>query len=195
MAAPAVVIVSYDIDWPRQFTVVARELRKHLGNVALRIDHIGSTSVPGLAAKDRIDVQITVRNVDEFDDVREKLEHAGYSISEENTRDHVPPWGPFEETEWEKRYFRPPVDMRPTNLHVRVDGRANQIYALLFRDYLRVHPLVAQGYAAAKIRIAEYHGDDRAIYSEIKDPICDLIAVAANAWAKQTDWRPGPSDG
>ena len=57
-------IVPYDENWPREFAEIAGPLRAALGEVALRIDHIGSTSVPGLAAKDIIDVHVTVQDFD-----------------------------------------------------------------------------------------------------------------------------------
>jgi GrpB-like predicted nucleotidyltransferase (UPF0157 family) len=195
MQALDVVIVPYNSQWPGEFQSIAGELRSLLGVIASRIDHIGSTSIPGLAAKDRIDVQISVQSSVDFEAVRQRLEAAGYSMSASAGHDHIPPWGPFEDAEWEKRFFRPPNQKRPTNLHLRVEGRANQKYALLFRDYLRTHPLVADCYAAAKRRLAEYHGNDRDAYCDIKDPICDIIAIGAQSWAEHTGWQPGPSDG
>ena len=59
-----ITIVAYDTSWPEAFISVAQPLRTALGELALRIDHIGSTSVPGLAAKDVIDVQVTVATLD-----------------------------------------------------------------------------------------------------------------------------------
>src|SRR5690606_23444347 len=62
---PEVVISEYREDWPGRFRRLSRALRAALGEVALRIDHIGSTAVPGLAAKDIIDVQVTVADLDD----------------------------------------------------------------------------------------------------------------------------------
>ena len=77
--------------------------------------------------------------------------------------------------------------VRP-NLHIRAEGRANQRYALLFRDYLRAHPTVAAGYGELKRRLADYVGADRNNYVEIKDPVCDIITAAAEEWAAATGW-------
>lgn len=187
-------IVAYKPGWQEDFAAIAGQLRAQVGAVALRIDHIGSTSVPGLAAKDRIDIQLSVSSEQDFDVVESLLQAIGYEMSAGARCDHFPPWGPFEDSQWEKRFFRPPMQQRPTNLHVRIEGRANQLYALLFRDYLRGHPLVADAYGAAKRRLVEYHAHDSDAYCEIKDPICDIIMLAARSWAEQTGWSPGLSD-
>jgi GrpB-like predicted nucleotidyltransferase (UPF0157 family) len=185
-------IVPYDDRWPGEFAAIGGALRSTLGDLALRIDHIGSTSVPGLAAKDRIDVQIAVAGFERFDAMRARIELLGYQ-SRSFTGDHLPPGWQGPESEWEKRFFTTPPDGRPANLHVRVLGRANQRYALLFRDYLRAHPASAAAYAELKRRLAQ-HLADLSFYPDVKDPACDLIAVAAEDWAKQVGWQPGPSD-
>jgi len=77
---------------------------------------------------------------------------------------------------------------------VRVQGRANQRYALLFRDYLRANPATAAAYAELKRRLAQ-HLADPDTYPDVKDPAVDLIYLAAEAWASSTHWQTGPSDG
>ena len=74
-------------------------------------------------------------------------------------------------------------------LHVRVLGRPNQRYALLFRDYLRSHPEAAAAYAAVKRCLATRHAADIRAYVDIKDPVCDVIMSAAEEWAKVTSWQ------
>lgn len=187
-------IVPYKPSWVEEFDALGKRLREQLANPLWRIDHIGSTAVPGLAAKNRIDMQISVLSADDFIEARELLEQVGYEELARIRGDHIPPGGPHAPEQWEKRYFRAPTNQRPTNLHVRIQGRANQRYALLFRDYLRANSEVASIYAAIKKRISEYHRHDSASYSDIKDPSCDLIMHGANAWAKQVDWRPDLSD-
>jgi GrpB-like predicted nucleotidyltransferase (UPF0157 family) len=76
---------------------------------------------------------------------------------------------------------------------VRVAGRANQRYALLFRDYLRAHPATADAYAELKQRLAQNLADP-GTYPEVKDPAVDLIYLAAEEWAEVNGWRPGASD-
>ena len=189
-------IVPYKPAWPAEFAEIASALRSALGDFALRIDHIGSTSIPGLDAKDIIDIQLSLRSLDSFQPVQAALESLGYSLRAGFTADHLPPGFQGLSSEWEKRYFAPPAGQRPTNLHVRVDGRANQRYALLFRDYLRAHPSSAAAYASLKRTLARYHGrsDDHTPYVEIKEPVCDVIMAAAEEWADRTGWQPGPPD-
>jgi GrpB-like predicted nucleotidyltransferase (UPF0157 family) len=184
-------IVPYQPSWPAEFLEIASVLRLGLGTLALRIDHIGSTSVPGLAAKDVIDIQITVTALD--DAVVLAMSALGYTQPEGIWRDHRPPDIGGSEAEWEKLFFRPPPGQRRTNTHVRVQGRANQRYALLFRDYLRAHPATVKAYAELKRRLAE-HLVDPQTYPEVKDPAVDLIYFAAEDWAAAVYWQPGPSD-
>ena len=176
-----IVISPYDERWPAEYARVEHALRDGLGDLAVRIDHIGSTSVPGLAAKDVIDVQVSVAALDDprLVPAFERLGATATGIR----ADHVPPGTDGHPREWEKRYFRPPASWRPTHLHVREVGRANQRYALLFRDYLRHSPSAATAYAAVKVALASLHQDDAAAYYAVKDPVCDLVMEAAERWA------------
>jgi GrpB-like predicted nucleotidyltransferase (UPF0157 family) len=177
--------------WPVEFQAIAERLRESLGDLASRIDHIGSTAVPGLAAKDVIDIQVTVAALNER--VRSALTDLGYTQPEGIWRDHRPPGFDGEEIHFEKWVFRSPEGQRPTNTHVRVQGRFNQRYALLFRDYLRSHPQTAQAYAELKRRLAKHLADPQ-MYPDVKDPAVDLIYLAAEDWAAAVSWQPGPSD-
>jgi GrpB-like predicted nucleotidyltransferase (UPF0157 family) len=179
-------IVAYNPNWPEAFEAIASVVKSGLGSLALRVDHIGSTSVPGLAAKDIIDVQVTVSRFD--DALTQAFQALGYTLHAPISRDHQPPGYTGPESEWEKRYFQPPAGQRPTHMHVRIAGRANQRYPLLFRDYLRVHPASASAYAALKRELASYHGEDRIAYTIIKDPVCDIIMASAEEWALNTGW-------
>jgi GrpB-like predicted nucleotidyltransferase (UPF0157 family) len=186
-----VTIVPYHRSWPTEFQSIATRLRQGLGGLALRIDHIGSTAVPGLPAKDIIDVQITVAALD--DDLVAAMTDLGYSLAEGLRRDHCPPGFSGPPADWEKLYFREPPGQRLTNTHIRVQGRPNQRYALLFRDYLRAHPATAGAYAELKRRLAQNLADPQT-YPEVKDPAVDLIYLPAQEWAAATGWQPGPSD-
>ena len=191
-----ITIVPYQPTWPAEFAEIAATLRAALGDLALRIDHIGSTSVPGLDAKDIIDIQLTVASFDDFQPVQSALEAIGYTFVPSNISDHRPPGAFGPDSDWEKRCFRPPARQRRTHLHVRLAGRPNQLYPLLFRDYLRTHPATAAAYAALKRTLAKYHGnsDDHTPYVEIKDPVCDVIMAAAFEWADEIGWRPEPPE-
>jgi GrpB-like predicted nucleotidyltransferase (UPF0157 family) len=188
-----IVIESYRQEWPDEFRALGDELRRALGDLALRIDHIGSTAVAGLAAKDKIDIQITVRALEP--PVAAALNTCGFTRLDWITGDHVPPGAPATPAEWTKWVFTPhDADRRPTNVHVRIAGRANGRYALLFRDYLRANPSAAQAYAQVKTALARLHPDDLDAYYAVKDPVCDIIMGAAELWAAATHWQPGPSD-
>jgi GrpB-like predicted nucleotidyltransferase (UPF0157 family) len=188
---PPVEIVEPSLHWPDEFTAIAHKLRTCLGPVALRIDHIGSTSVPGLPAKDVIDVQVTVDTLD-LDVLAPGFSQADYGHrSDIRLYDHRPPGFEGPDEDWAKLLFTPLPDQRTAHVHVRLAGRPNQRYALLFRDYLRTHPAAAAAYAELKRRLANL-GIDRHTYAHTKDPACDLIMVAAEEWALQIGWQPGP---
>jgi GrpB-like predicted nucleotidyltransferase (UPF0157 family) len=182
-----ILIEPYSERWPEQFLELARRIRGALGDRALRIDHIGSTGVPGLAAKPVIDVQVTVARLEDAD----PLADAGFE-EKLGFGDHRPPGAGGPDADWQKRFFNPSGGR--ANVHVRVAGRPNQRYALLFRDYLRAHAEAARAYEELKRGLAR-HLPDTGTYADVKDPACDLIAIAAEAWAAQTGWKPGPSDG
>ncbi len=186
-----VTIIPYQERWGTEFQAIARGLRQALGDLALRIDHIGSTSVPGLAAKDIIDIQITVPEL--RDEIRQAITSLGYVHRPRITGDHCPATANPDKNEWRKWYFREADGARRVHIHVRLPGRLNQRYPLLFRDYLRAHPAMASSYAELKRRLAT-HLADFTMYPEVKDPAVDLIYFPAEEWAKQTGWQQGSSD-
>jgi GrpB-like predicted nucleotidyltransferase (UPF0157 family) len=177
-----IIIVEYDHRWPGLFTVQAADLRRELGDVALRIDHIGSTSIAGLAAKPIIDVQISVASFEPLDAYRLPLEGLGYIFRAENP-------------ERTKRYFREPLGARRTHIHVRRAGSFSEQLALLFRDYLRAHPDEAAAYARRKYELAERYHHDRQGYVDAKQPYIWEVVARADEWAQLTGWLPGASDG
>ncbi len=187
-----IAIVSYQSEWPEQFAELGHALREVLGDLALRIDHIGSTSVPGLSAKDVVDIQVTVRAL--TTQIDEALGSAGYERLAHITSDHVPPSGPAEPEQWSKWFYNRRGAAPRVNLHVRVAGRANQRYAVLFRDYLRANRAAAVAYGQVKLALAGYHAEDVEAYYTIKDPVCDILMAGAEAWASTVGWTPGPSD-
>lgn len=181
-----ITILPYDGRWPEEFAQIQAALTAALGPLALRIDHIGSTSVPGLGAKDVIDVQVTVAALSE--NVRQALLAAGFQQFREGLSDHVPPGEDPAPEKWQKFLFIQPEGQRRANIHIRVEGQPNQRYPLLFRDYLRAHPRSAQAVEIIKRQLAKHHGDDVETYYDIKDPVYDLIWDAAQTWAACTGW-------
>lgn len=190
MSAKPLRVVDYDSSWPERFAECAADLRVELGPGILRIDHIGSTSVPGLAAKDVIDIQVTVGRLRDADAWPDEL-LPELSRRAENDRDHVPAGLVANPCEWAKRMWSRPSRV---HLHVREQGRANQRYALLFRDYLRSDANAAGAYQALKRALAERADDDWDLYYAVKDPACDLILAGAEQWAARHGWTPGPPD-
>ncbi len=180
-------IVEYNHGWPGEFAEIAAQLQSGLGNQAQRIDHIGSTAVPGLAAKDIIDIQITVGELS--DQLLAAMTAMGYTRSEIATSDHIPAGMSEKPHEWQKWFFKAPPGQRPTNTHVRIAGRANQRYPLLFRDFLRAHPSYAKSYGELKKRLAVNLANSRT-YPDVKDPAVDLIYHAAENWAARIGWQP-----
>jgi GrpB-like predicted nucleotidyltransferase (UPF0157 family) len=132
----------YDPEWPREFDRERARLRSVLGSLALRIDHNGSTSVPGLAAKPVIDIQISVRNLHPLDRYVPLLQGAGYV--------HVPhaddSFAPF--------LHRPAAWPHTHHVHVVEAGGEEERRTLAFRDYLRMNPHWAREYEGMKRTLA-----------------------------------------
>ena len=187
-------VVPYDDRWPGRAAAELAALRSALGPLVCHADHIGSTAVPGMAAKDVLDLQVSVRDLDAataaFD---APLTRLGYTRLPYE-RDHVPAGDGSDPALWAKRYWRrrdhPEGDV---NLHVRVVGSPNERLALLFRDWLRAHPLAIAPYARFKSELAQAVVGLK-VYTEIKDPVVDLVVAAAAGWARDTGWQPHTAD-
>lgn len=182
-----IIIQAYNPAWPQEFEAIKETLTQVLGPLAVRIDHIGSTSVPGLGAKDVIDIQITVQEL--AMEVRQRLVAAGYEYRGVHTHDHVPLGEDDDPSLWAKFVFCEPKGQRRANVHVRIDGNPNQRYALLFRDYLRAHPNSTRSIELIKRELAKRHAEDEDAYYDIKDPVYDLIWDAAQDWSRYIGWR------
>jgi len=191
-AAPlqrAVRIAAPDPGWPAQADrLIARirhALRPQLGAEA-DVSHIGSTAVPGLSAKNVIDLMLAVRTLDEADALAGALASAGLPrrLGEwvDNARG-VPG------KTWPKRLHGSADPGQAVNLHVRVAGSPGWRFALLMRDHLRSVPAARDGYAAAK-QVWQAQHPDRGSYAEAKEPWFDAEAEAAHEWAEQTGWQP-----
>jgi GrpB-like predicted nucleotidyltransferase (UPF0157 family) len=189
LVAQMIEIVPYRSSWPAEFRAIGAQLRKVLGDQAFAIHHIGSTSIPGLPAKDIVDVQVTVADLEQS--IERPLKEAGFLLASPR-QDHCPPGMELAPSELEKRLFK--GQERAANIHVRVAGRFNQEYALLCRDYLRAEKMAATAYAEIKLNLARYFPNDIDAYYDIKDPVFDVIMVGATAWARLQSWKPAPSD-
>jgi GrpB-like predicted nucleotidyltransferase (UPF0157 family) len=182
-------IVSARPEWSQEYEAIADELSAVAGESIVGVFHIGSTSVPGLAAKDVIDVQVSVVAESLINPTLNALERGGFAVRPDIDRDHAAPGEPDDEASWRKGFANERPGERRTNIHVRVAGRANHRYALLFRDYLRAHPETAAAYESFKLQGAVLLAHDSETYSDLKDPVCDLIYLPARRWAIETGWR------
>ncbi len=167
-------IVPPDPAWVERFQTWRARLAEHLGPVAERIDHIGSTAVPHLAAKPTIDVQVSVADLDDEGRYRSPLHAAGLQL---RSRDA------------EHRYFPPPPERsREVHVHVCEAGSVWERRHLLFRDFLRTHPGARDAYAAVKRHAAEVWRDDRIGYTEAKSHLILDVLDRAEGWATACGW-------
>lgn len=181
-------VVRYQRRWSSEFASLALELRRLELSDRGAIDHIGSTSVSGLAAKDVIDIQIRVPVIEERR-MTAVFERNGYRRRPET-------WNNLEATrtgEIPKLVFAPPADTRSCNVHVRVDGTTGARDSLLFRDYLRQDRQVRNTWGLFKVALAEsVPRGDLLAYGRVKQPAWILLMRAADSWARQVDWEPEP---
>jgi dephospho-CoA kinase len=190
---PPVRLVDPDPTWPDQYARIAARIRQALAPAPPRVDHIGSTSVPGLAAKDVIDVQLTVAaggGTDPLaaaDGFADRLADAGFPRYPGEWWDTPRPAGT--PGRWTKRLHGCADPARPVNLHVRVEGTPGWRYALLVADHLRADPARRSDYERVKRRLA---GKGLAVdeYTATKDPWFDEEYRLADRWADATGWTP-----
>lgn len=158
-------IVAYDAAWPRMFSAQEAKIRGALGAAALLIEHVGSTSVPGLSAKPVIDIHLAVRDSADEGAYRAALEQAGYQLI-------------VREPDWfEHRLFRG-VDPE-TNLHVFSAGCSELDRCRLFRDWLRVSPQDAELYARTKRELAQREWAHVQDYADAKQTVIAGIMARA----------------
>ena len=185
-----VVVTSYRPHWADEFTQIARHIRDLVGHAAIRIDHIGSTAVPELGAKDVIDLQVTVSDLEEAGGLTSPLRAAGFRQGTTFQYD-VFHKKPETDPELRKLYMREPESERRAHIHIRELGRFNQRFALLFRDYLRSSEDVRAEYELLKRRAAQLFPENIDGYLFLKDPVEHIIYEAASLWAEKVAWSPG----
>lgn len=151
----------YNPEWPRLFQREAARIRAALGDEAMRIEHVGSTSVPGLAAKPRIDILLVVPNSADEAAYVPALAAAGYSMC-------------IREPEWyEHRVFKgPDTDV---NLHTFSQGCPEIARMLLFRDWLRDHPADRELYERTKRDLARQDWKYIQNYADAKTAVVEAI--------------------
>lgn len=174
-------IAEYDPEWRNLFLEVGWNIREVLGDIADRIDHVGSTSIVGLDAKPIIDIQISISNFEDVNQYKNKLESIAFVFRKENP-------------DKTKRYFREIPGHRRTHIHVRQTGSYSEQLTLLFRDYLREHKEDCLRYSAEKHRLMGMYHQERHKYVEGKGPIVWEIIQKAHIWSQEIGWKPDKSD-
>jgi GrpB-like predicted nucleotidyltransferase (UPF0157 family) len=163
-------IVDYDPHWPAAFDAEANRLLNALGALALRIDHNGSTSIPGLGAKPIIDIQISVVALRPLAEYEERLGTLGY-IHVAHPDDSFCPF-----------FHRPRRWPHTHHVHLVEAGGAEERRTLAFRDYLRDHPDVAREYEDLKRNLAEKLATDsesRESYAQAKTDFIERVIALA----------------
>ena len=147
MGNRTVIVEDYDPAWPRDFEMLRQRIWPDVADVALRIEHVGSTSVPGLAAKPIIDMTIVVASRNDVPKTIERLAPLGYvhrgnlGIDDREAFDH-------------------PADLRRHNLYVCPEDTIGIVNQVAVRDYLRAHPEAAARYGALKKQLADRFPSD-----------------------------------
>jgi GrpB-like predicted nucleotidyltransferase (UPF0157 family) len=162
-----IVLAEYDPEWPKWFERAESQIRCALGDAALRIDHVGSTSVPGLAAKPLIDVSLVVDDTTDEEAYVPQLEAVGYVL-----RVREPDW-------FEHRLLRgqdPPV-----NLHVFPPGCEEVERMLVFRDWLRSNDADRELYERTKRELAQQDWKYVQNYADAKTAVVGEILARAQA--------------
>lgn len=185
-------VVDHDPTWPAQAERLLARLRQALGERVVRADHVGSTSVPGLRAKDVIDLQVVVDDLAVLADpgVRAALAQVGFLVPDrlwhdhDHTDDHRASSGT-----WPKRILGTGDPARVVHCHVRsVDSPAWRL-ALLFRDWWRTEATERAAYADLKAQLVA-SGISASDYAEAKEPWFAQAAGRAQTWARRTGWQP-----
>lgn len=193
-----VVLVPHRPEWTLEFAALAERLRQAAGASVLGIEHIGSTAVPGLCAKDVLDVQLCVTNLSEAAALTQRLRAAGFQRGEQPIYD-VFSGLPANSPELAKYYLREPAGERRMHLHLREAGRFNARFAVLLRDYLRATSAARDQYGELKLRAAALFPRSIDGYLFLKEPVFHLLHQAAELWAEKTGWpltleNPHPND-
>ncbi|MDM9629623.1 GrpB family protein [Rhizobium sp. S152] len=170
--AERVEIVAYDDTWPDAFRAIVAQLTTLLGNGVVSIDHIGSTSVPGLSAKPMIDIDVTVRDAAAVAQGCAIMTAAGYEPRGNRYDSQVFAFMDRKATPKQRIYLCP-------------EGSDTHRRRILFRDYLRANPDKARAYEAPKRRLAAEFTDDGDAYTAAKagfvDDVVDLACATTAA--------------
>ena len=170
---PAIRIVDHDPGWPDLAEAEIRRIKNELGMVAVRIDHVGSTAVPGLAAKPIIDLQLSVSRLDRFERYAAPMDRLGYLfVPDPDLPDY--------------HFFAlPPERPRTHHLHACESGSEQELRHLAVRNFLRANPIEAAEYEALKRGLVAEHPEDRLAYIEGKSAFMTALEGHALDWTRR----------
>lgn len=171
---PTVQVLPYQPAWPAAFESEASRVAQALGDAGGALHHIGSTSVPGLAAKPIIDMLLEVSDLAALDRRSDALVAQGWEAKGEFG---LPGRRYFRKTDAQGR--------RTHHLHAFEAGSAEARRHLAFRDYLIAHPDVASAYGTLKRALAAAHPEDMSAYMDGKDPFIKDHEARALRWVSQ----------
>lgn len=161
-------LVPYCEEWPRLFENEKEILQQVLGDIALSIEHAGSTSVPGLSSKPIIDIYVGVKDFDVLRETIKIMQENGY----DDVRDEIA------EKE-EVLAHRGPQNNRTHHIHIIIQDSPRYKNTLLFRDYLRSHEEAMREYQALKLSLAEKYRNERPVYTASKNDFIQSIIKKA----------------
>lgn len=168
----AVKIVDYDAAWPLRAAEEMQRIREGLGSTVVRLEHVGSTSVRGLAAKPIIDLQLSVASIEPHETYVPALAKLGYLFT------------PDPDSPDYHAFALPHTRPRTHHLHVCETGSEHERRHIAVRDYLRSHPGEAKRYGDLKRAVVAEHPRDRLAYIAGKDAYVAALERRALAWAR-----------
>ena len=186
------VITTARPDWPAQAHRLIARLQAVAPEDILAVDHVGSTAVPGLDAKDVLDLQLGVRDMAAADRIAPLLTEAGFPRWPGIVSDNPKPTHP-DPADWVKRLHGNADPGRAVNVHIRAAGSPGWLFALCFRDWLRDDAAAQADYLAEKRRVARRHLSDKSTAGYAADKegwFTDYAAPRMEAWAQRTGWQP-----
>ncbi|CAM4159741.1 GrpB family protein [Pseudoalteromonas byunsanensis] len=162
-------VVTYNTAWPNLFQLEKEKLSSMLGELAVKVEHIGSTSVPGLSAKPIIDILVEVTNVEQLDLKAYSFRRLGYEVKGENGIVG-------------RRYYQKGGSKRSHHIHAFQSGSKDISRHLAFKEYLIAHPRVANMYALIKQEAASQCANDNELYMAKKNGFIARYEELAIKW-------------
>jgi GrpB-like predicted nucleotidyltransferase (UPF0157 family) len=168
-------LVPHRAEWAKMATTESARLKSALGDNILTVHHVGSTSIPGIAAKPIVDLLPVVRSIEALDAQENTVRALGYKwhgeFGLEGRR-----FCTFADPKTGKRIFQ---------LHFFADGSEDTRNMLAFRDYLRAHPFIAKAYEMEKLRAASAQPNDTTLYNKEKNDWIKRTEADALRWAEK----------